>query len=108
MGKPYLPNLEPLIAAGIDPRTGLPIKAESGCKAKLKDDIKIALRVIDEQDACGRYVWEGLEKLKLTSQELERMLYYKGQLCLFYIKELDQFAILPYTLDGSIDLYRTI
>lgn len=105
MGKPYLPNLEPFIAAGVDPKTGLPIKVSSGCKVNLKDDIKKALRIIDEQDACGRYKWTGLEKLKLTSQELERMLYYKGQLCLFYIKELEQFAILPYALDGTIDMY---
>lgn len=104
MGRPFLPNLEPIIAAGIDPKTGLPVKM-GNCKSNLKEDIRKALRVIDEQDACGRYKWTGLEKLGITSQELERMLYYKGQLCFFHIKELNQYAILPYALDGTIDLY---
>lgn len=105
MAKPYLPNLEPYIAAGIDLKTGLPKKALFGSKLCLKEDIKKALRIIDEQDACGRYKWTGLEKLNLTSQELERMIYYKGQLCLFYIKEIDQYCVLPYALSGTIDLY---
>lgn len=101
----YLPNLEPLLAAGIDPKTMLPKKLSCGTKENLKEDIKRALRVIDEQDACGRFKWTGLEKLKITSQELERMLYYKGQLAFFHLGELNQYAILPYALDGTIDMY---
>lgn len=101
---PYLANIEPFIAAGIDPRTGLPRKMGS-CAADLKDAVKKALRIRDEQDAVGRYEWTGLEKVGLTSRELEKRLYYKGQLCLFYLKELDKYYILPYALDGTIDLY---
>lgn len=55
MGKnnAYLPNLEPLWAAGIDPRTGLPVKM-GGSKCTLKEDIKKAIRIMDEQDAVNK------------------------------------------------------
>lgn len=102
MSKPTLPNLAPLIQAGIDPRTHLPVKFKTD--ATLKSDIKKALRIIDEQDACNRYVWYNLP-CNITSQELERMLYYKGQLCFFYMKDLDQFYFMPYALNGTIDFY---
>lgn len=41
----------------------------------------------------------------LSSQELERLLYYKGQLAFFYYEPLDQFFFMPYALDGTIDFY---
>lgn len=101
---PYMPNLQALIAAGIDPKTGLPIKATSGSKCTLKNDIKKIVRIIDEQDAVNRYKWYNLP-CNLSSQEVERLLYYKGQLCFFYFKDLDEFYFMPYTLDGTIDFY---
>ena len=103
MGKPCLPNIEPLLAAGINPKTGLPIKF-GGSKKALKESVKKFLRVIDEQDAVNRYVWYNLPG-NITSQELERMLYYKGQLCFFYNKDLEEFYFMPYALDGTIDFY---
>ena len=60
--------------------------------------------MIDEQDAVNRYVWYNLPA-NITSQELERMLYYKGQLCFFYDKNLEEFYFTPYALDGTIDFY---
>ena len=104
MGTPKLPDLQTLFQAGIDPKTGLPIKFGGGCKAMLKEDLKRRLRIIDEQDAVNRYVWYNLPA-NITSQELERMLYYKGQLCLFYDKDLEEFYFMPYALDGTIDFY---
>lgn len=100
---PCLPNLEPYWAAGINPKTGLPMKF-GGSKIVLKEDLKKFLRLIDEQDAVNRYVWYNLPA-NITSQELERMLYYKGQLCLFYDKDLEEFYFMPYALDGTIDFY---
>ena len=50
---PYLPNLEPFIAAGVDLKTGLPNRI---VKTGLKDNIKQQLRNIDEEDAVNRYV----------------------------------------------------
>ena len=104
MGKtkgPYLPNLEPFIQAGIDLKTGLPNRI-TNCKSK--ENIKIQLREIDRQDAVNRYVWYNLP-MDLPSQEVERMLYYKGQLCFYYDKDLEQFYFMPYALDGTIDFY---
>ena len=80
-----LPDLETLWQAGINPKNGLPTKFGSS-KCTIKEDIKKYLRLIDEQDAVNRYVWYNLPA-NLTSQELERMLYYKGQLCFFYDKD---------------------
>ena len=99
-----LPDLETLYRAGIDPKTGLPLKFGAGSKCVLKEDLKKFLRLVDEQDAVNRFVWYNLPA-NITSQELERMLYYKGQLCFFYDKNLEEFYFMPYALDGTIDFY---
>ena len=99
-----LPDIKTLFQAGIDPKTGLPIRFGGGCKALLKENVKKFLRLVDEQDAVNRYVWYNLPT-NITSQELERMLYYKGQLCFFYDKNLEGFYFMPYALDGTIDFY---
>lgn len=99
-----LPDFSTFFQAGIDPKTGLPLKFTSGAKCMLKEDLKKFLRLIDEQDAVNRYVWYNLPA-NITSQELERMLYYKGQLCFFYDKDLEEFYFMPYALDGTIDFY---
>lgn len=90
-------------SAGINPVTGQPTRVTDN-KSSLKNDIRKQLRIIDEQDAVNRYVWYNLP-CDLTGQELERMLYYKGQLAFFYFKDLDQFYFMPYALDGTIDFY---
>ena len=97
-------DLQTLVQAGIDPKTGLPLKVTQGVLSKLKDGIKALFRIIDEQDAVTRYTWYNLP-CNITSQELERLLYYKGQLCFFYCEPLDQFFFMPYALDGTIDFY---
>ena len=102
MGQPKIPDIRTLIQAGFDPKTGLPNKI--GTKPCLKENVKKALRLIDEQDAVNRYTWYNLP-CNITSQELERMLYYKGQLAFFYMEDLDEFYFMPYALDGTIDFY---
>ena len=104
MGTPKLPDISTLFQAGIDPKTGLPLKMTMGNKKHLKEDLKKFLRLVDEQDAVNRYTWYNLPA-NITSQELERMLYYKGQLCFFYDKNLEEFYFMPYALDGTIDFY---
>lgn len=101
---PYLPNLEPIIAAGIDPKTGLPAKTTSSAPCNIKENIKRLIRIQDEQDAVNRYTWYNLPD-GLNGQMLERMLYYKGQLAFFYFEEVDKFYFMPYALDGGIDFY---
>ena len=97
-------DLHTLKQAGIDPKTGLPVKVVNGLPSKLKEGIKALFRIIDEQDAVTRYTWYNLP-CNITSQELERLLYYKGQLAFFYCEPLDQFFFMPYALDGTIDFY---
>lgn len=98
-----LPDLETLIQAGINPKTGLPIKFGNR-RCSTKEDIKKVIRKNDEQIAVNKYVWYNLP-MNLSSQEVERMLYYKGQLAFWYSKDLNQFFFTPYALDGTIDFY---
>lgn len=100
---PFLPNLEPIFAAGIDPKTGL-LRKMGASKESFKQNNKKLLRIVDEQDAVNRFTWTGLPH-GLTEDLIERLLYYKGQGMFFYMKENDQFYFLPYALDGSIDVY---
>ena len=105
MGKNKTPfMIDPSIykQAGIDLKTGLPTRAVEG--TNLKASMKKVMRLIDEQDAVNRYKWYNLPT-NISSEELERLLYYKGQLCFFYFKELDEFYFMPFALDGSIDFY---
>ena len=103
MGKPAILDIDTLIQAGINPKTGLPVKL-GGRRCSTKEDIKRAIRKNDEQIFVNRYTWYNLP-MNLTGAELERMLYYKGQLAFFYLKDLDEFYFMPYALDGTIDFY---
>ena len=96
----YDPNM--LIAAGINPKTGLPIKLEGAMPSLLKENIKQNLNIMGEQDAINRYTWRNLPE-GLNSQLMERILYYRGQAALFKLQ--DKFYFLPYALDGTIDVY---
>ena len=106
---PKKPNKTPFMTdkglydqAGIDFKTGLPIRAKDG--EDMHNSLRKIFRLIDEQDAINRYKWYNLPA-NISSEELERLLYYKGQLCFFYFKELDEFYFMPFALDGSIDFY---
>ena len=72
--------------------------------SKDKEDIKKILRIIDEQDAVNRYKWYNLP-CDITSNELERLLYFRGNICFFYMEERDKFYFMPYALEGTIDFY---
>lgn len=97
-------DIKTLIAAGINPVTGLPLKLGNTTDGPRKEAIKKNLRILDEQDAVQRYKWYNLP-LNLSSDDLERMIYYKGQLCFFYMEATDEFYIMPYALDGGLDFY---
>ena len=100
---PKMYDLNPYYAAGIDPKTGLPIKAgDNGVSCIAKDDIKKQLRILDEQDAVNRFTWYNLPK-GLNSKLMERILYYRGQGMFFKLQ--DKFYFLPYALNGTIDVY---
>lgn len=90
-----------LIQAGIDPKTGLPIRAGSN-RCTLKADIKKQLRIVDEQNAVNRFTWYNLPE-GLNGRLMERILYYKGQGMFFFLG--DKFYFLPYTPIGIPDVY---
>lgn len=104
MAQPNLPDIRTMIQAGIDPKSKLPSRLKFDNREEVYEGMKRIIRVIDEQNACNRYKWYNLP-CDLTSQELERLLYYRGQLIFFYLKDLDQFYFMPYALDGTIDFY---
>lgn len=91
-----------LIQAGIDPKTGLPTRVTAFLESALKDNIKKALRVVDEQDAVNRFVWHNLPD-GIDGNLIERVLYYKGTGMLFMLN--GRFYFLPYALSGTIDVY---
>ena len=105
MGKNNARMTDPhtLLAAGIDPKTGLPI-ALSKVDCIMKGDIKKNLRIVDEQDAINCFTWYNLPS-GINSRLLERILYYKGQGMFFYMEDVNKFFFLPYALDGTIDVY---
>lgn len=97
-GGPRMVDVQLMKQAGLDRKRQMFLPTCS------KEDIKKFLRIIDEQTAVNRYKWFNLP-CNITSQELERLLYYKGQLCFFYFKDLDEFYFMPYALNGTIDFY---
>lgn len=101
-GGPKLFDPTALIQAGIDPKTGLPIKFDNAIECISKSEIKKELRIVDEQDALNRFVWYNLPK-GLNTRLIERILYYRGQGAFFQLD--DTFYFLPYALDGTIDVY---
>lgn len=104
-GKPTMVDWGLFAAAGIDPRTGKPSRGP--IPLQLKSSIVTQLRIVDEQDAVNRYTWYGLPN-NLSSHELERLLYYKGQLAFFYWEDVDDFFFMPFALasaDLPLDMY---
>ena len=100
---PKMYDMNTIISAGIDPKTGLPIKlADNTISCISKADIRKQLRILDEQDAVNRFVWYNLPS-GLNSRLIERILYYKGQGMFFKLQ--DKFYFLPYALNGTIDVY---
>ena len=98
MGRgPYLPNLQDLYAAGIDPRTGLPLKLIGGKPEHLVEDAKRSFKIMDEQNAINRFNWINLPD-GLDGNLIERILYFKGQGAFAFLEETKEFVFLPYTL----------
>lgn len=104
-GAPRLIDPRPYIQAAVDPKTGGRLQSPSstlGQTSPIKEAFKIALRIKDEQNAVMRYAWYNLPD-GLDGELVERMLYYRGQLAFTYIKDLNRFYLLPYTLCADSD-----
>ena len=75
----------------------------------LNTSLLSALRVLDKTDAVNRFRWYGLPD-GLDENLIECIIFYHGQGALFYMKELEKFFFLPFSLssDGettSLDVY---
>lgn len=103
---PVMIDLNTYIAAGINPKTGLPLKCDQGRSlgSDIKPEIKKTLRIMDQQNAVNRFVWHNLPN-GLNGQLLEKILYYRGQGAFFYMPTDEKFYFLPYALNGTIDCY---
>ena len=99
---PCIPNIYWMQSAGIDAKTGFPIKAMMSDNGYLKKGIKMQLRDLDKKTAINKGKWYNIP-LDISGQFLEKMLYYKYKLCLFYNKPLNRFFILPFTLSATED-----
>ena len=97
---PAIFDIDTMIAAGIDPKTKLPLKV--GLANGHKNAIKQQLNLLDEQDAINRFTWFNLPE-GLNGRLMERILYYRGQAMFFKLD--DRFYFLPYALTGTIDVY---
>lgn len=107
MSGPVMKDVKTLIEAGINPKTGLPYRYKGQTGPELFDELLKPLRIQDECRAVNRYVWHNCPP-GLNSQLIERILYYKGNACLFYEPNLELFFCLPYTLasdNKSLDVY---
>lgn len=80
------------------------INGRDAVKPCLKDQVKKNIRIQDEINFINRYKWSNLPS-GLDGQMVERMLYYKYQLALFYVEAMEEWFLLPFTLKGNIDVY---
>lgn len=97
---PYIPDIQ--AAAQILGSGRLPPKFGNKGPA-LNESLLTSLRVMDEQDALRSVEWFTLPP-EIPQSLLERMLYYRGSVMFFYMKETNQFYALPYA-GKEIDVY---
>lgn len=95
--KPTLPDRQTI-------ETMLPGASLENAYAPYKANIKKLLRINDEQVAVNRYKWYNLPP-ELNGNLMERILYYRGQVMVFFAPETMKWYTLPYTLDGNLDVY---
>lgn len=106
MAKHYLDNMEVIRATGIAPGVGFVKDKGPGCV--LEEHLRRELRIKDLQQFLKRFKWNGWKDI--VANDVERMLYYRSQLMLFYLENVNEdgsgrYFILPYALDGQIDPY---
>lgn len=96
---PYVPDLQAIMQIS---NGRLPPKFGNKGPA-LNESILASMRIMDEQDALRSIAWYTLPP-EIPQNLLERMLYYRGTVMFFYMKELNRFFALPYA-GKDIDVY---
>lgn len=96
---PYIPD-----AQAIQAIYGNRLPPKWGNKGPmLNESILASLRIMDEQNALRSIEWFTLPP-EIPQALLERMLYYRGTVMFFYMKETNRFYALPYA-GKEIDVY---
>lgn len=62
------------------------------------------LQEMDKQEFIERFKWEKTPK-GIDSELIERIMFYRGNGIIFYMKENKTFYFLPFALSGKIDIY---
>lgn len=96
---PAMYDLDMWTSIGMNPRTGLPLKADGECGCSIKEAIRAELRKNDKQIALNRYKWSGLPE-GLTAEIIETVLYTRGQGMFFYNENDNKFYFLPFVLQA--------
>lgn len=96
------------MSLGFDPKTGLPLKYDPSSPS-FQPHNKLLLAEKDRADAINRFTWRNCPE-GLDGELIERVLYYRGQGALFYMKENNKFYFLPFALSSpdegtAIDCY---
>lgn len=107
MSNPRLPDINTLLGFGIDPSVvdklcGYMSNKNKACN--YPEAIKKLLRKMDRQQYIRRFTWKNLPN-DIDQELVERILYYRGQACLFYVKEIKRFFFLPFAYIGDINVY---
>lgn len=103
MAKPNLPNIEAIVAMGLDPKTMLPTKLMSNKNSVVRGPILTQLRIKDEQEYVNRFIVHA-PGLNMSSQEFFRMMYYHPNMALMMLEGKPY--LMPYANVGGIDFYN--
>lgn len=95
----YDPNL--WIQLGFNPKTGLPLKYDPSSPSFKPHNLQL-LAEKDRADALRRFTWSNLPE-GLDGELIERVLYFRGQGALFYMKENGKFYFLPFAMASTDD-----
>lgn len=66
-----------------------------------------AIRIQEEQEFISCFKWYGLPP-DISSEFLERLIYYRGTLVFFYYKDNGKFMFMPYNYRGNLDYYGRV
>lgn len=89
---------------GYNGKTDLPLKYGMGRRENTEFDLRMKLREQDKDININMWDWSNT-LLDINSQFINRLLYYRGQLAYAYIKEINEFVLLPFSIDGNLDMY---
>lgn len=102
MGKPVMIDTSLIEKTGLLNLFKAYLKGSKGnSKSNLMEEMRILLRLNDESDAIGRFNWLDIaEGIEMTSDDIERLLYFRGQLIFFYNENDNKYMITPFAGSG--------